>query len=62
MVAEGKSIIFISHKLNEVSDISDRVTVLRRGKVTAAGLDTRGITKADLARLMVGREVIFRHR
>ena len=41
MVAEGKSIIFISHKLHEVMEISDRVTVLRRGKVTAAGVELR---------------------
>lgn len=61
MVAEGKSIIFISHKLNEVMGISDRVTVLRRGKVTAAGLDVKSVTKADLARLMVGREISFKH-
>lgn len=59
MVADGKSIIFISHKLNEVMDISDRVTVLQRGKVTAAGVDAHSVTKADLARLMVGRDVIF---
>jgi ABC-type uncharacterized transport system ATPase subunit len=62
MVAEGKSIIFISHKLNEVTDISDRITILRRGKVTAAGLNTREITKTQLARLMVGREVIFSYQ
>jgi len=59
MVADGKSIIFISHKLQEVMAISDRTTVLRRGKVTAAGLDTRRITRQELARQMVGREVIF---
>lgn len=59
MIADGKSIIFISHKLNEVGDISDRVTVLRRGKVTAAGVLTRDVTKSDLARLMVGRDVVF---
>ena len=39
MVAEGKSIVFISHKLQEIMSIADRVTVLRRGKVTAAGLE-----------------------
>lgn len=59
MVQEGKSIIFISHKLNEVVDISDRVSVLRRGKETAAGIAVKDVTKADLARLMVGREVVF---
>ena len=59
MVAEGKSVIFISHKLQEVMEISDRVTVLRRGKVTAAGVDTNSTTRQELARLMVGREVLF---
>jgi len=59
MVSEGRSIIFISHKLQEVMDISDRVTVLQRGKVTAAGLPVAGASRQDLARLMVGRDVIF---
>ena len=59
MVAGGKSIVFISHKLNEVLSISDRVTVLTRGKVSASGLKTREHTRRDLARLMVGREVVF---
>jgi ABC-type uncharacterized transport system ATPase subunit len=59
MVLEGRSIIFISHKLQEVMDISDRVTVLQRGKVTAAGLPAVGVTRQELARLMVGRDVIF---
>lgn len=60
MTAQGKSIVFISHKLHEVMDISDRVTVLQKGKVTSAGLQTKDVTRADLARLMVGREVVFR--
>jgi simple sugar transport system ATP-binding protein len=55
----GKSIVFISHKLNEVLLIADRVTVMRRGKVTAAGVNPKGMTIRDLAKLMVGREVIF---
>jgi general nucleoside transport system ATP-binding protein len=59
MVAEGKSIIFISHKLHEVTQISDRISVMRRGVMTAAGIEAHGVTKNDLARLMVGREVIF---
>jgi len=59
MTSQGKSIVFISHKLNEVKDISDRVTVLRKGKVTSSGLSTADMTRADLARLMVGRDVIF---
>jgi simple sugar transport system ATP-binding protein len=59
MVAKGKSIIFISHKLNEVTAIADRITVLQRGKVTAAGVSSEGVTTQDLAKLMVGRLVIF---
>jgi general nucleoside transport system ATP-binding protein len=59
LVQEGMSVIFISHKLNEVLDIADRVTVLRRGKK----IDTvprEGATEAALARMMVGREVLLR--
>ncbi|MCE9645013.1 MAG: ABC transporter ATP-binding protein [Chloroflexi bacterium] len=59
MVAQGKSVIFISHKLQEVSAIADRVTVLRRGVVTAAGVASKGVSRQELARLMVGRDVIF---
>jgi simple sugar transport system ATP-binding protein len=59
MAATGKSIIFISHKLHEVTVVADRVTVLRRGKVTAEGQSMEGLTKADLARLMVGRGIVF---
>jgi simple sugar transport system ATP-binding protein len=58
MTGEGRSVVFISHKLGEVLAIADRVTVMRRGVVTAAGLPTAGATKADLARLMVGRSVL----
>lgn len=60
MVADGKSVIFISHKLHELQEIADRVTVLRRGKVTAGGLPMEGMSQAELAKLMVGREVLFR--
>jgi len=56
---EGMSIIFISHKLNEVLDIADRVTVLRRGKKIET-LPTAGATEAELARRMVGRDVVLR--
>jgi simple sugar transport system ATP-binding protein len=57
--AEGKSIIFISHKLNEVLEIADRITVLRRGK-TVETVQREGATEEGLARLMVGREVLLR--
>ncbi len=59
MTAKGKSIIFISHKLGEVTAIADRVTVLRRGKVTAPGFEIGNTTRQELAQLMVGREVVF---
>ena len=59
MCGEGKSIVFISHKLNEVMAIADRITVLRHGKVTAQGLPAAGASKEELARLMVGRTVLF---
>jgi simple sugar transport system ATP-binding protein len=56
---QGKSIIFITHKLNEVLDIADRITVLRRGK-TIETVPREGATEASLARAMVGREVLLR--
>ncbi len=59
MTKRGHTIIFISHKLDEVVSIADRVTVLRKGKVTAAGVSAKGVTKAQLAKLMVGREILF---
>jgi simple sugar transport system ATP-binding protein len=59
MISEGKSIVFISHKLQEVMAIADRVTVLRKGKVTAAGLSAKQTTRQELAKQMVGRDVVF---
>ena len=56
MAAEGRTVIFISHKLHEVQAVADRVTVLRGGK-TVATLDAAGTTPHSLAALMVGREV-----
>ena len=58
MTAAGASVVFISHKLDEVTRIADRVTVMRRGQVTAAGEPAAGKTKRDLAQLMVGRELL----
>jgi len=57
--AEGMSIIFITHKLNEVLEIADRISVLRRGKKVDT-VPREGATEAGLAQLMVGREVVFR--
>src|SRR5438876_4466309 len=59
LAREGTSVIFISHKLNEVLEIADRITVLRRGRK----IDTvrrEGATEDSLARMMVGREVLLR--
>ncbi len=59
LTAQGASVVFISHKLNEVLDIADRVTVLRRGKKIDT-VSTQGATERSLATLMVGREVLLR--
>ncbi len=56
LAAEGKSILFISHKLNEIMEVSDRVTVLRKGKYVGT-IDTASTTKEELSRMMVGRPV-----
>ncbi|HLE30843.1 MAG TPA: ABC transporter ATP-binding protein [Anaerolineales bacterium] len=57
--SEGHAVIFISHKLDEVMEISDRVTVLRDGRVVST-VETARTDKAALARMMVGRDVLFR--
>jgi simple sugar transport system ATP-binding protein len=59
LVREGMSVIFISHKLKEVLEIADRITVLRRGKKIET-LPREGASTETLARLMVGREVLLR--
>src|SRR5262245_58906330 len=56
MAAEGRTVIFISHKLHEVTAVSDRVTVLRGGK-TVATVDAAGSTPRSLASLMVGHDL-----
>ncbi|HAK05132.1 MAG TPA: heme ABC transporter ATP-binding protein [Firmicutes bacterium] len=58
LVAEGKSILFITHKLNEIMDVADRVTVLRKGKWVGT-LDVSATTIPELSRMMVGRDVEF---
>ena len=58
LTADGVAIVFISHKLGEVLDIADRVTVLRRGERIDT-VPTEGATEQSLARLMVGRDVLL---
>ena len=57
--AEGKSILFISHKLNEIMAVADRCTVLRKGKCIGT-VNIKDTTKEELSRMMVGRDVTFR--
>ena len=54
---EGRGIVFITHKLEEVFRVADRVTVLRKGRVVASGKPVRETTPGELARLMIGREL-----
>ncbi|GKZ13589.1 ABC transporter ATP-binding protein [Haladaptatus sp. T7] len=58
LTAQGKSIIFITHKLGEAMDAADQITVLRDGK-NVGSVDTEGTTREELAELMVGREVLL---
>ncbi len=59
LTEQGKSIVFISHKLNEVLEIADRITTLRRGVVVDT-VSAAGATEEGLARMMVGRDVLLR--
>lgn len=58
LMKEGKSILFITHKLNEIMAVADRVTVLRKGKYIATK-DVKNVDKETLSMLMVGRQVNF---
>ena len=58
MSRNGKTVLFISHKLDEVLELSDSITVMRKGRRITTG-ENRNLTKADLARAMVGRDVVF---
>ncbi len=57
---QGTTIVIITHKLSEVLSLSDKVTVMRDGKVIGETLETRSTNAAELARLMVGRDVLLR--
>ena len=58
LTSQGTSVIFITHKLHEVLEIADRITVLRRGKLVET-IDAEGATERDLANRMVGRDVLL---
>jgi ABC-type uncharacterized transport system ATPase subunit len=58
LVKQGKTVIFISHKLNEVLSIADRIAVLRGGRMMGV-VPAKGTTEAQLARMMVGRDVVL---
>lgn len=55
---EGKSILFITHKLDEIMQVADRCTVLRKGKCIGT-VETKDTTKEELSRMMVGRDISF---
>ncbi|TJX14282.1 ABC transporter ATP-binding protein [Tissierella creatinini] len=55
---EGKSILFITHKLNEIMEVADRCTVLRKGKYIGT-VDIKDSSKEELSRMMVGRDISF---
>ncbi|HZK02695.1 MAG TPA: ATP-binding cassette domain-containing protein, partial [Anaerovoracaceae bacterium] len=55
---EGKSILFITHKLNEIKEVADRCTVLRKGKLVGT-IDVSSATKEEMSEMMVGRKVDF---
>ncbi|WUS95230.1 sugar ABC transporter ATP-binding protein [Streptomyces sp. NBC_00708] len=57
IVATGTAALLITHRLEEVVEAADRVTVLRDGEIVVAGQEVEGMTKSDLAHLMLGREV-----
>jgi simple sugar transport system ATP-binding protein len=58
LVKEGKSILFITHKLNEIKEVGDRCTVLRKGKCIGT-IDVASATKDQMSEMMVGRKVNF---
>ncbi len=58
LAEEGKSILFITHKLNEIMEIADRCTVLRKGRCVGT-VDVDKTTKEELSRMMVGRDISF---
>jgi len=61
LAAEGRSVIIVTHKLHEIIEVADRITIMRDGR-TVATLDKKATTEAELARMMVGRDVALKVR
>ena len=63
LVERGKALVFVSHRLEEIFEITDRITVFREGRTVASAVPTAGMRPAELVRLMVGREIadIYAH-
>lgn len=57
LAARGRGLVFVSHRLEEIFAVSDRITVLREGKVVRGGMPAASLGQSDLVRLMVGREL-----
>ena len=63
VVTEGTSVLMVTHNLDEVLALADRVTILRDGRVVGAALETAGLTEQDMAKLMLGRtSFVIAHR
>ena len=57
LARRGKALVFVSHRLEEIFEITDRITVFREGRTVAGAVPTAGMRPAELVRLMVGREI-----
>jgi len=60
LVAQGKAVVIVTHKLHEIMALADRVTIMRSGKVSASGIAVADANEPQLARLMVGRDVLLK--
>ena len=57
LTGRGHALVFVSHRIEEIFGVCDRITVLREGQVVAAGVQTSSLTSGDLVRLMIGRDL-----
>ena len=62
LAAEGKSILFITHKLNEIKEVADRCTVLRKGRLGRNDRSRENTSKEEMSEMMVGRKIDFDYR